>query len=285
MKILKKLFLFSSAIVYILFAANMPSAAKEINFAVASDIHYTVNTESGSGKYANSTKALRGFVDRVNENDYDFVIFLGDNIDKSKSQNLKGFLNIVRHINSPYYLVMGNHDVHKISGLSKEEYLKIVSKNNRYQKKTQGSYYFYPTRDVIVIVLDGVSSGMPSEHGIFSEKTLRWLDSVLEKNKNKKALIFQHVPYKEPYYSPEKEILDKNEYAAVIRRYDNIIMICSGHYHKEFAKKDEKDVYHISAPAMFEAPYYYLDMQIKYKKFPFMKAKDFVVDGNAKPAI
>ncbi len=282
MKVLKGLFFF---LCIALFVSTVPADAKTINFAVVSDVHYTVITDTDNKKYSNATKALHGFVDRANENDYDFVIFLGDNIDKSKPQNLKGFLNIIRHIDTPYYLVMGNNDVHKIGGMSKEEYLKIVSENNRYQRKTKGSYYFCPTNDVIVIVLDGVSSGMPSSHGIFNEKTLKWLDSVLEKNKNKKAIIFQHVPYREPFYSPDKEILDKNEYAAVIRRYDNIIMICSGHYHKEFAQKDDRDVYHVSAPALYEPPYYYLDMQVKYDKLPFAKAKNFKIDGNAKPAI
>ncbi len=285
MNTIKSIFYTCAVLLSILYLQSCPATAKNVKFAVTSDIHYTVATDADNGKYSNSTKALRGFVDRVNENDYDFVIFLGDNIDKSKPVNLRGFLNIIRHIKTPYYLVMGNRDVHKISGMSKEEYIKIVAQNNKYQKKFQNSYYFCPTNDLIVIVLDGVASGMPSEHGIFTTKTLKWLDEVLTKNKDKKALIFQHVPYKEPYESPEKQILEKNDYAAVIKHHNNILMICSGHYHKEFAQIDEKGVYHISVPALYAAPYYYYDMQVKYDKFPLRKAKNFKIDGTAKPAI
>ena len=100
MKVLKGLFFF---LCIALLVSTVPADAKTINFAVVSDVHYTVITDNDNKKYSNAAKALHGFVDRANENDYDFVIFLGDNIDKSKPQNLKGFLNIIRHIDTPYY--------------------------------------------------------------------------------------------------------------------------------------------------------------------------------------
>lgn len=81
----------------------------------------------------------------------------------------------------------GNHDTHKISGLTKEEYAKIVHEYNKTQKKAATSYYFYPSADIIAIVLDNVSSGMPSTHGMYNDKTLKFLDETLSKNKNKKS--------------------------------------------------------------------------------------------------
>lgn len=259
--------------------------AKTLNFAVASDVHFSTVNNIEDTKSSVSSKALRGFVDRVNENDYDFVVFLGDNIDKSKPQNLKAFFNAVKNMKTPYYLVLGNTDVHKISGMSKADYQKIVSQNNKSQKKTDASYYFYPSSDVIVIVLDNVSSGMPSSHGIFTEKTLKWLDEVLAKNKNKKAVIFQHVPYIEPYEKEEYKILERHEYGAVIRRHKNIFMICSGHYHKYALNEDDRGVYHLSAPALSEHPYKYLDVELQYNKKPLAKAKNFKLNVTQKPAI
>lgn len=268
-----------------IFFSNGRIYAKTLNFAVASDVHYSPAVNAENAKSDISAKALRGFVDRVNENDYDFVIFLGDNIDKSKPQNLKRFFNVIKNMKTPYYLVLGNSDAHKISGMSKPDYLKIVSQNNKSQKKAQSSYYFCPTSDVIVIVIDNVSSGMPSSHGMFTEKTLKWLDEVLTKNKNKKAVIFQHVPYIEPYEKDSYNILERHEYGAVIRRHKNIVMICSGHYHKYALTPDDRGIYHLSAPALYEHPYKYLDIKLDYNKKPLTKAKNFKLDVIQKPAI
>ncbi len=269
------------------FIAGLSVDAKTINFAVASDIHYSVIQKSDSARdISNAPKALQGFVDRVNENNYAFVIFLGDSIDKSNVKNLNGFLKVIKGIKrTPYYLVLGNHDVHKISGITKQDFLDIVSKSNKHQKKAKASYTFCPTPEVVVIVLDCVSSGMPSSHGVFNQQTLQWLDETLTKNKNKKVVIFQHVPYVEPYLNPTHEILEKNEYKAVISRHDNIFMIMSGHYHKEGIFIDNKGIYHVSAPALYQDPYYYDEVKIEYDKLPFQKAKNFKLDGTQKPSI
>lgn len=260
--------------------------AKTLNFAIASDVHYSAQDFTDSDRdISKAPKALKGFVDRVNENKYDFVIFLGDSIDKSNEKNLLGFLKAVKPIKTPYYLVMGNHDVHKISGMEKKKYLEIVSKHNKHQKKAKGSYYFCPNSDIAVIVLDSVSSGMPSAHGIFTQTTLSWLDDVLAKNKNKKVIIFQHVPYFTPYSNPSHEILEKTDYRAVINRHDNILAIISGHYHKAAVKKDDKGVYHICTPALYLPPYYYTNIKVEYDKKPFERAENFKIDGAELPAI
>lgn len=282
MKIFKIIFLLSFFVFCIVSAE-----AKTINFAVISDTHYTINNENNTFRDLTlSGKVLKGAVDRINENKYDFVVFLGDNIDKSNERSLRGFLRIVSGIKgTPYYIVLGNHDAHKISGLAKQEYLEIVSEYNKNQRKAQASYCFSPSKDILAIVLDGSSSGMPSSHGIFTPKTLQWLDDVLTKNKNKKVIIFQHFPYMEPFLNPSHEILDKMEYKAVINRHENILMIVSGHYHKEGVFKDERSVYHISAPALYMSPYYYDEIKVEYDKTLFEKAKNFKLDGTPKPAI
>ena len=259
--------------------------AKTLNFAVASDIHYT---KENAGQKSIGEKALNGFIDRVNENKYDFVIFLGDNIDKSNQESLTNFLKIAKKVKTPYYLVMGNHDVHKISGLDKKEYIKIVSKQNKYQRNKKASYYFYPKSDVIVIVLDGVSSGLPSNHGVFTQKTLKWLDETLTQNENKAAIIFQHVPLIEPYPDRTHNILEQEDYKATIHRHKNVVMVCSGHYHashKYGYKKDEKNVHHVSVPALFKEPYNYSDITVDYKHKLFSKPSDFKIDVQQKPAI
>lgn len=277
-KIKKLLTIFT--IMIALFCQNS-TQAKTLNFAIASDIHYKTSADGNTIQ----EKALNGFIDRVNENNYDFVIFLGDNIDKSKKKELESFLHKIKSIKSPYYLVMGNKDVHKISGLDKNDYLAIVSKQNKYQKRATNNYIFKPTTDITVIVLDSVSSGMPTNHGIFSAKTLSWLDNTLEKNKRKKVLIFQHVPYLPPYEKEGYDILEKQEYKAILSKHKNILAVISGHYHKEGFAYDGSNVAHYCAPALSEQPFYYVEGKIQYTKPLIFKGRNFKIDGIVKPAI
>ena len=274
---------FAHILLCFLFLSITTVNAKTINFAVVSDVNY--GPETNRQEYKENSQVLNGFINRINENNYDFVVFLGDNIAKSKADYLKEFLRKITKINTKYYLVMGDKDVHRISGMSKTEYLNIVNKENKSQKNKDSSYTFKINDEILAIVLDGVSSGIQSTHGIFTKKTLQWLDTTLENNKNKKIIIFQHVPYLEPYEKPAYTMLDKQEYAAIIRRHPNIMLIISGHYGQEYAIKDEKGVYHISTTSLSKTPYYYTEIQVTYDKKLLKKPKDFVINGDIKPAI
>lgn len=259
--------------------------AKAIKFALVSDVCFSSESNQNNKKYTDGAKALDGLLARLNENKYDFVVFLGDSVNKSNKENLNAFLNKMENSKTPYYLVMGDKDVHKISGLSKSDYLEIVSAKNKNQKKKEASYTFRPTKDIVAVVLDGVSSGMPTTHGVFNNKTLKWFDNILKVNSDKKILVFQHVPFLEPYDKESYTILDKQEYGSVLRRHNNILLIASGHYQQEYIVKDEKGVYHISVPALSIAPYYYYEVEITYKKKLFKQPDSFKIDGAIKPAI
>lgn len=259
--------------------------AKTVTFAVASGTQYSAETNPNHKNYTLGSKVLRGFVDRINENNYDFVIFLGDNINKSQKKTLNSFLNVIKGINVPYYLVMGDQDVHKISGIAKPDYLQAVTENSKYQTKKENSFVFYPNKELAVIVLDNVSTAMPSTHGAFTEKTLKWLDATLIKNKKKKVIIFQHVPYIEPYEKYSHSLLEKTDYAAIIKRHENVLAVISGHYNQDYMIKDEKGIYHICAPAMVETPFDYQEITVKYDKTPFSKTKNFKIEKTLKPAI
>lgn len=275
LKLLFNIVLIISALFIFANTAN----SKTLTFAVTSDINYLCDDENNTG-----AKVLDGFISRMQETKYDFIVFNGDNIKKSKPQHLIAFLKRIRAISTPYYLVMGNNDVHKISGISKPEYLQLVHKYNKNQK-AQTSYYFYPAPGIIAIVLDGVSTGMPSNHGVFNKKTLQWLSQVLEKNKNKQAIIFQHVPYYEPVDIPEYEILEKAEYAAVLRRHNNVALIVSGHYGKDYEIKDDYGVTHISVPSLSKEPYYFTEIDFSYDKFPLCKVRNINIRRVLRPAV
>ena len=80
-------------------------------------------------------------------------------------------------------------------------------------------------------------------------------------------------------------MLDKQEYAAIIRRHANILLIVSGHYGQEYAIKDEKGIYHVTTPSLSKYPYYYNEIQINYDKKFLKKPQNFEINGDIKPAI
>ncbi|UKI42183.1 MAG: metallophosphoesterase [Candidatus Melainabacteria bacterium] len=93
-------------------------------------------------------KSLKWAIDELNKmNDLDFVVFLGDNIEKSNKESLKSFLNIVNSLNKPYYLVLGNQDAHKIAGITKDEYIDVVLNYNKNQKAFSSNYMFIPKKE------------------------------------------------------------------------------------------------------------------------------------------
>ena len=163
--------------------------------------------------------------------------------------------------------------------------MEIVKKKNPNQKSINASYTFSPAAGIECVVLDGTSSFMPSNHGIFTDKTLEWYDRTLKQNKDKKVLVFQHVPYEEPYEDESHNILDKYQYKYILDKHDNIFLIASGHYHKGAFMSDAKGVNHISAPALNISPFQYLDVKIKYTKYPFGKPKNLQIDGKIKEAL
>ena len=71
----------------------------ELTFAVVGDLHVGGVAEE-----------VRTAIRLVNDDDLDFVLFLGDLTDKPTEENVAEFARQVRRINKPAYVVIGNHD-------------------------------------------------------------------------------------------------------------------------------------------------------------------------------
>ena len=116
--------------------------AEELEFAQVSDVHYSIDN-------LNLDRYLYFLSLSVKKNDPDFVIFLGDNVDKSREDDVIGFMRAIHSIKTPYYIVLGKSDAHRLNGLEKEIYLDIVSAFNRNQPDNDRYYYFKRNRSRI----------------------------------------------------------------------------------------------------------------------------------------
>ena len=257
---MKKIFLLTFIL---FFASNLCSDAACVRIAQLTDVHIGPKEDA---KTATSIEKLKSAVEDINQRkDIDIVVFTGDNIDKSNIKDLKTFCSIVRHLNKPYYVLVGNHDAYKISGIPQEDYMKVIKKINKNQKTSNTNFAFSVNKDIEAICVDGSTPNIPSGHGFFSEDTIKWFKKTLLKNKNKEIIVFQHFPLVPPEEQHSLRLLEPEDEISILENNKNILFIASGHYHVGAVNTDENGVYHISTPSLLISAQYRI-IEIDYKK-------------------
>ncbi len=219
-------------------------------------------------------RKLNRFVQQINESDVDVVVFTGDVIANSKKDEFKKFCEIIKNLKKPYYIALGENDVHKINGIAKDDFMRYWTYKNPNQNTESPNYSFTPKKDIAFVILDGASPVAKSLHGYYSDATAKWLDTTLNKNKTKKVVIFQHFPTVYPEEKYSYTTLEDEKYNEVIKKHDNIGAIISAHYNKD-AIIEKNGITYISTQD-FNNDYKYRILDIKYDKK--MKKSDSTFD-------
>ena len=265
---------------FFIFAA-VPVLAKSVEFAVVSDSHLIPSEHPTL--FTDSEKKLIFTVESINKNkDIEFVVFLGDCIDKSNMESLQSFMNIVQNLNKPYYIVFGNHDAYSLSGVPKEDFSAFIHDYNKRQPKEDTSFYFKASKDAYGLVVDGSSYVMPGKHGRYLPDVLQEIEKLFKYKKKSMIFIFQHFPLIPPNDNESHYTLDTEPYLALIKKYKNIVLIASGHFHYKNMIIDENGIYHISAPALgsrasSNGSGCYEVIRVDYQKTFFSKPHDITV--------
>ncbi len=256
-------------ILIILLSVNCAYAAS-VKFAQITDVHLSLDNESNSRRNLSvAQESLKKAVKQINnDKTIDFVVFTGDVINASKEKELDLFLNIVSDLKKPYYVLMGNHDVHSIGGMSKETFLEAVSSYNPNQPMEK-NFTFSPKSGLVFVMLDTTATRFPSAHGYLTENTAQWLEKTLKKNKNKKVVICQHEPLIPLEDRTSHNMLEPEVYHGILSRHNNVVLILAGHYHDNHEVKDEHGILNIVGTALFETPSRYKVIEIDYKNPPF----------------
>lgn len=232
--------------------------AANIKFIQVTDNHYSPGNEYKAEVLSETVKSIN------NEKGISFVVFTGDCIDVSNEKSLDGFLDIINDLKLPYYIVIGNHDVFKNNGLSKEKYLEIVREHNCLYKYKKPNYVF-KKNGFVFIVVDGAKEVIPGSGGYFRENTLKWLDKQLTKHKNEPVVIFQHFPLVANRIIPSHEIYKKEAYFDILDKHDNVVSVIAGHLHGN-SEIMRNGVYHIVTPTLLGNPHVYKIITISTSK-------------------
>ena len=226
-----------------------------LKFAQISDAHFSTFEKNTSYKMLeNSADILDDVVMQVNSTPkINFVMFSGDLINKPVEKQLLEFITHANKLNCPWYAVYGNHDISIDGYLNKRKYFEIINGRNLDFNETERYYSFVPKRGYKVIGLDTTVDGEMTSQGVIDETQLNWLDNELKNSKNQIIIIFMHVPIIQPYTSDSHSLRNAEAVLAVLNKYKNPMVICSGHYHcvKVFQRGNKLFV---SSPSLVSYP-------------------------------
>ena len=232
--------------------------AKEIRFVQVTDTHY-----SADNPY--SEKVLKSTVEDINNlNNVSFVVFTGDNINKQNPEYLKRFIRIVNKLRRPYYIVLGNHDIFRNSGLSKQQYMDIV-KNYNLLYPTKKTNYVFKRKGYVFIIVDGAKEIIPNNNGYYRKDTLEWLDKKLSKYHNKPVVILQHFPLIPPKDIKSHRTYQADVYLDLLKKHHNVIAVLAGHHHIN-GETMQDGIYHITTPTLLNNPHQYKIIDISTVK-------------------
>lgn len=253
----KSIFLLTIAIIFSLII-QISVSAKEIRFVQVTDTHYSSDNDF-------SKRVLEATINDINNlNDVSFVVFTGDNIDKPNPEYLRDFIRKANKLKKPYYIILGNHDVYRSSGMSKQQYMEIV-KNNNLLYPTMKPNYAFKKEDFAFIIVDGAKEIIPNSNGYYRKDTLDWMEKKIERYNKYPVIILQHFPLIPPKDIKSHTTFQADEYLERLKKYNNVIAIVAGHYHYN-GEIMQDGIYHISTPTLLKEPYQYKIIDISVTK-------------------
>jgi manganese-dependent ADP-ribose/CDP-alcohol diphosphatase len=218
-----------------------------LSFGIIADVQYADAEPAGTRYYRSSAGKLKEAVTSFGKDSVDFVITLGDLIDKElKSYNT--VIDILESSGLKFYHVTGNHD-YSLDRSQKNRLPDAYFKKPGYYSFSISSFRFvflngneistYSTRNrkkisnaeamLDTIKKNGGQNAVEWNGGI-SIKQLEWLNKQMDDatNKNEKVFILCHFPV---YPDNVHNLLNYKDVLQVLGKYKNTIAWFNGHNH------------------------------------------------------
>ncbi len=201
------------------------------SFGLLSDLH--IQYETGTEDFKRALIYLR---DKV-----PFTCICGDLVSYATAENMAEYREYVDAYSGdmPLFECSGNHDTYDfVNGEVKAGTLtgKLLERWIDATGKENPNYSFECGEDVFIFL--SMKSDNPDD--LFEEEGLRWFAQTLEKNKNKRCFVFQHVQDPEDKtadpsrsYSDILNGISGREFLRLIKKYKNTVWF-HGHTHLTF---------------------------------------------------
>ena len=217
----------------------------KFSFGAIADCQYCAGPNRGSRHYASSAGKLKECVAELNKHGLEFVIHLGDFIDRDYSSFDK-VLPIYQSLQMPAYHALGNHDFDVADELKG----KVVERMGMKSK-----YYEFSVKDWRFIVLDGNDVSFhaypknspkykdaeryyrenkirsPRWNGAVGSEQVAWLRKILQKAEKQKeqVAVFCHFPV---YPADPHNLWNAGEIISMFEEFSCVKAYINGHNHK-----------------------------------------------------
>jgi manganese-dependent ADP-ribose/CDP-alcohol diphosphatase len=215
-------------------------------FGILADIQYCDSDPAGTRFYRSSPEKLREAIDTFREEQIDFLINLGDLIDKD-FRSYKPVLDIIDSSGIKTFHVAGNHDYSVEARFKKR--LPVIQSADGYYSFIHENFrlVFLNGNEISTYISNNKASIKQAEenltvmrkngeinavewNGGFSTKQIVWLKNQLDEaaDKNEKVLLLCHFPL-----VPDNvhNLLNYKEVLQILQNYRNIVAWFNGHNH------------------------------------------------------
>jgi Icc protein len=239
-------------------AAELPS----FSFVHITDLHLDVE---GTNTWQYREKSVPLFIDTLRQigrlPKLSFAIFGGDQVQAGPRDrdSLHVFQEWVKQLDVPSYMLLGNMEVSKLSGISrlgKEDYLLAWSGQGIGPGRT--SWTVDPVKGVRVIGFDVTVDDMP--HGEATPERLDWLARELDAARNKKLVIVATHQLLQPTCALDEEpegaiwmVRNHREVRILLEDHPNVRLVLSGHHHAARVETVGRITY-VASPAVVSYP-------------------------------
>ena len=165
-----------------------------------------------------NTDGLERLAEAVRTSGAAFVVFLGDNTQNGRRQDVQVFIDIALSLGVPCYPVLGNHDIYFDNYLVWKELI-------------GSSSYRAGAGDTLLLVFD-------SANGMAGGMQLDWIESELKRSAARHVFVFTHTNLFVESLTDIVQWTDNRERARLISllRGRDVFML-SGHVHRQLIRK------------------------------------------------
>ncbi len=215
-----------------------------LRFGVIADCQYCALERAGNRHYAKSVGKLRACVEQFNGLDLDFVVHLGDFIDRDW-ESFDAVGPIYDQLTAPHHHVLGNHDF-SVPDARKAQVPARMGLESRYYTFDHGTFRFvvidgndlsfhaHPEgspewrRSATYYKASGTDS--PKWNGALGLEQMEWLDRTLEQadEAGQRAFVLCHFPV---FPANVHNLWNAAQVLRVLESHDSFVAYLNGHNH------------------------------------------------------
>ena len=228
------------------------------------DCQYADSDDNGERKYRGSPAKLKEAVGVLNEFDLEFVLHLGDFIDRDW-ESYEPLKKITATLEHPLHHVLGNHE-YSVVDERKPLVHSHLGMPARYHSFTHGQWVFVVT-DGNDLSYHGWQTGSERYrksvryhqefhkdkfvwNGALDDEQLQWLEEILARadKTGQRAIVLSHFPI-----APDHglNLWNANEVVALLERHPSVKAYINGHNH-DGAYTERNGIHYITLKAMLD---------------------------------